>query len=150
MADRFLEDVSPGDVTVGAPIPVTEAMIVGFASQYDPQPFHTDPVAAAASPFGSLIASGWHIAALIMRQLVDMKPYGKTPLLGLGLDELRWLQPVRPGDSLTTRREVLSVRRSASKPDRGIVKTLTEVSNQDGVKVMTFTVLTQVPARTLG
>ncbi len=148
-ADRFLEDVSPGEVDIGGPTLITADDIIAFGKAYDPQPFHTDPEAAAAGPFGSLIASGWHVAALVMRQIVDAAPYGATPLLGMGIDELRWLAPVRPGDSLTARREITSVKRSASKPDRGMVKTRVDVTNQAGVTVMTMTTLTQMPARTV-
>lgn len=147
--DRFLEDVSPGEVEVGGPTTITAAEIIAFGKAYDPQPFHTDPAAAKAGPFGSIIASGWHVAALVMRQIVDSAPYGATPILGMGIDELRWLAPVRPGDSLTARREITSVKRSASKPDRGVVKTRIDVTNQAGVTVMSMTTLTQMPARTI-
>ncbi len=146
--DRFLEDVAPGEISVGGPATITAEAIIAFGKTYDPQPFHTDPAAAAAGPFGSLIASGWHLAALVMRQIVDAAPYGATPILGMGVDELRWLAPVRPGDSLTARCEIMSVKRSASKPDRGVVKTRIDVTNQAGVTVMTMTTLTQIPART--
>jgi acyl dehydratase len=145
--DRFLEDVVPGETSEAGPVVITEAEIIAFGRAYDPQPFHTDPVSAAAGPFGSLIASGWHVASVVMRQAVESRPYGNTPLLGMGVDELRWLHPVRPGDSLMIRREILSVTRSTSKPDRGMVKTRVEVSNQSGRTVMTFTTLTQMPAR---
>jgi len=147
--DRFLEDVAPGEVGVGGPTTITADEIIAFGKAYDPQPFHTDPAAAAAGPFGSIIASGWHVAALVMRQIVDAAPYGATPILGMGIDELRWLAPVRPGDSLTARREITSVKRSASRPDRGVVKTRIDVTNQAGVTVMSMTTLTQMPARTV-
>jgi len=146
-ADRYLEDVHPGEASTGGPILVTEEEIVAFGRAYDPQPFHTDAAAAAAGPFGSLIASGWHVAALIMKQLVDSRPYGNTPLLGMGVEELRWLHPVRPGDRLMVRREILSTTRSSSKPDRGVVRTRVDVTNQSGRTVMALTTVTQMPAR---
>ena len=148
--DRYLEDVCVGDVLTGPAIEVTEADVIAFGRAYDPQPFHTDPDAARDSAFGGLIASGWHVAALVMRQLVEMRPYGATPFLGMGIDELRWLHPVRPGDRLDVRREVVAVTRSKSKPDRGLVRTTATVTNQNGVKVMTMVGLGQMPARTRG
>lgn len=149
-ADRFFEDVLVGDVALGEPITLTEDAIIAFGRAFDPQPFHTDPVAAASGPFGGLIASGWHLPALIMKQLVEASPFGATPIVGLGVDELRWLHPVRAGDHLTVRREVVSAKRSRSKPDRGVVRTLFEVTNQAGVKVISYYTLTQVRARTPG
>ena len=146
-ADRFFEDVHVGDVWTGEPIPILEEDVVTFARMYDPQAMHTDPVAAAAGPFGSLIASGWHVLALIMKQFAETKPYGATQILGMGVDELRWLQPIRPGDRLTVRREVISAKQSMSKPDRGILKTMVEVTNQHGAKVMGFYTITQMPTR---
>ncbi len=147
VGDRFLEDVAVGEVAVDGPVVVSAEEIVAFGMAYDPQPFHTDAVAAGAGPFGSLIASGWHLAALVMRQIVDAAPYGGTPILGMGLDELRWLHPVRPGDSLAIRREIVGMKRSVSKPDRGVIRTRIEVTNQLGVMVMTMTTLSQMPAR---
>ena len=148
--DKYLEDVSVGDVLAGPPIAIEEADVVAFGLAYDPQPFHTDPVASKDGMFGGLIASGWHVAALVMRQLVEQRPYGATPMLGMGVDELRWLHPVRPGDRLEVRREVVTATRSRSKPDRGVVRTAVTVTNQDGVKVMTMIGLGQMPARTRG
>jgi acyl dehydratase len=145
--DRFLEDVPVGEVSTGGPIVVTEEEIIAFGVAYDPQPFHTDPIAGAISQFGSLIASGWHIAALVMKQIVEARPYGSTPIVGMGVDELRWLHPVRPGDSLTIRREVVTSTASVNKPDRGTLKTRVEVTNQAGVKVMVFYTLTRIPTR---
>ena len=148
--DKYLEDISVGDILAGPPIEVTEAEVVAFGRAYDPQPFHTDAVAARDGAFGGLIASGWHVAALVMRQLVEMRPYGATPMLGMGIDELRWLHPVRPGDRLEVRREVVAVTRSRSKPDWGVVRTAVIVTNQDAVTVMTMIGVGQMPARTRG
>ena len=146
-ADKYLEDLTVGDSWAGGPIVMHEDDIIAFGRAYDPQLFHTDPEAAKAGPFGSLIASGWHVAAVIMRQLVDSKPFGSTPLVGMGVDELRWLHPVRPGDCLMVKREITSLKRSRSKPDRGVMQIATTVTNQDGVSVMRFLTLAQVPSR---
>ena len=148
--DKYLEDIAVGDVLTGPAIAVTEADVIAFGRAYDPQPFHTDPDAAKGGAFGGLIASGWHVAALVMRQLVEQRPYGSTPMLGMGVDELRWLRPVRPGDRLEVRREVVAVTRSKSRPDRGVVRTALVVTNQDGATVMTMVGLGQMPARTTG
>jgi acyl dehydratase len=146
----FLEDVHAGDHFSGGPIVMREDDIIRFASEYDPQPMHTDPDAAAQSRFGGLIASGWHVAALVMRDFVDARPFGDTPLLGLRIDALQWLKPVRPGDVLTIDREILSVNRSKSRPDRGTVTMKMTVTNQHGEVAMSFENLMQVPARTAG
>ena len=145
--NKYLEDMTAGDVRTDGPIEIAEADVIAFGRAYDPQPFHTDPVAARDSPFGGLIASGWHVAALLMRQMVEAKPYGDTPMVGMGIDALRWLHPVRPGDRLTAHREITEVTRSTRKPDRGVVRTAVTVTNQDGVTVMTMSTLAQVPAR---
>ena len=121
--------------------------MIAFASVYDPQPMHVDPVAAAQGRFGGIIASGWHVAALVMRDTVETSPFGDMPLLGLQLDELRWEEAVRPGDVLRARREVLEVNRSRTKPDRGVVRIGVTVCNQHGRTVMRYTNLVQIFAR---
>jgi acyl dehydratase len=121
--------------------------MIRFAREFDPQPMHIDPTAAAQGRFGGLIASGWHVASLVMRDFVDRKPLGDTPLLGLSVDQLNWLQPVRPGDTLVIHREILAVTRSRSKPDRGTVQMRMTVTNQRGEVAMSFLNLMQVPAR---
>ena len=148
-AARFLEDVPVGEVSVGAPIAITAEEIVAFGTAYDPQSFHTDPE-AVVGPFGGLVASGWHVAALAMKQWVETRPYGTTPLVGMGVDELRWLRPVRAGDVLTVRREIVASTRSTSKPDRGVLRTAVAITNQDGATVMRFVTITQMPARAAG
>jgi acyl dehydratase len=145
MADRYLDDLTVGESWEGAPFTITEDEIVAFAEQFDPQPMHIDRAAAAEGRFGGLIASGWHVASRVMREYVDAAYFGATPMLGLSIDDLRWLRPVRPGDTLTARREILAVTRSQSRPDRGTVKTKTWVRNQDGDLVMTFENLMQLP-----
>jgi acyl dehydratase len=148
--DRYFEDIAVGEVTAGGPIAVSEAAIIAFGQAYDPQPFHTDPIAARASPFGGLVASGWHVAALVMRDFVDRHEYGATPMVGMGVSDLRWLRPVHPGDVLRVRREILAARRSASRPDRGIISLLTEVDNQHGARVLEFTSAIQLLAKASG
>ena len=144
--DVYLDDVQVGDEMQGGPIAVTLADVVAFAQAYDPQPMHTDAEAAASGPFGGLIASGWHVASLVMREFVLARPWGSTPMVGMGVDELRWLVPVRPGDTLRVRRTVIEVTRSATRP-RGVLKSRLEVTNQHGVTVMTMTTLASMPTR---
>ena len=100
---RYFEDYPTGTTTDCGSVSVDQAQIISFARQFDPQPFHVDPVAAADGPFGGLIASGWHTAALVMRQIVDNYVAAESSLGALGLDELRWPHPVRPGDTLRVR-----------------------------------------------
>jgi len=136
---RYFDDYLPGATYDCGIFSVNEEEIVSFAEQFDPQPFHVDPEAAARGPFGGLIASGWHTAALVMRQLVDNYLPAEASLGSPGLDEMRWPDPVRPGDTLRVRATVVEARRSLSKPDRGIMKTVIEAVNQDGRTVMRAT-----------
>lgn len=128
----------PGSVRTSGTVLVTEEEIIEFAKRYDPQVFHTDPVAARDSIYGGLVASGWHTAAMAMRLIVENYLSGVASVGSPGVDEVRWLQPVRPGDRLSVRVTVLEARRSESKPDRGIVRSLVEVLNQDMALVMSF------------
>jgi acyl dehydratase len=132
----YFDDYVPGTTHDCGSVSVSQAEIISFATQFDPQPFHVDPEAAARGPFGGLVASGWHTAALVMRQLVDHYLSAEASLGSPGLDEIRWPDPVRPGDTLRVRATVLEARRSQSKPDRGIMKTAVEAVNQDGRAVM--------------
>jgi acyl dehydratase len=136
--DRYFEDYVEGEVYRFGSIAVTEDEVVEFAKRYDPQSFHTDPVAAKRSPFGGLIASGWHTAGLMMRLFADHYLTHVASLASPGLDELRWLKPVRPGDTLSIRVTVLKATPSKSKPDRGVVTSGIEVLNQAGEIVMTL------------
>jgi acyl dehydratase len=140
-ATRYFEDFVPGITVDCGSFSLSEAEIIAFAKEYDPQPFHVDPVAAKDGPFGGLIASGWHTTSMMMRQLVDNYISPESSLGAAGVDELRWPKPVRPGDTLHIRATVLEARRSSSKPDRGIVKTLMELSNQHGDLVMKVTAI---------
>ena len=133
---RYFDDYLPGTTHDCGSVSVSQAEIISFATQFDPQPFHVDPEAAARGPYGGLIASGWHTAALVMRQLVDHYLPAEASLGSPGMDEIRWLGPVRPGDTLRVRASNTVARRSQSKPDRGIMKTVIEAVNQDGQTVM--------------
>ena len=136
---RYFDDYRPRASYDCGSVGVSEAEIISFATRFDPQPFHVDPEAAARGPFGGLIASGWHTAALVMRQIVDHYLPAEASLGSPGLDEIRWPGPVRPGDTLRVRATVAEARRSQSKPDRGIIKTEIEAVNQDGLTVMRLT-----------
>jgi acyl dehydratase len=145
MAARYFEDFAIGETWTSREIVLTEADIIAFARDNDPQPMHTDPVAAAAGRFGGLIASGWQVAALSMRLFIEAGAYGDTPVVGMGVDELRWKKPVRPGDRLHVLREIVDVR--AGRPGYGIIRTKVSVINQDGDVVMTLISMGQVPVR---
>lgn len=134
---RYFEDYALGAVFEFGATTVTEAELVAFARTYDPQAFHIDRDVAAVSMFGGLIASGWHTAALTMRMLVDHYLSKVASLASPGVDELRWLAPVRPGDVLHVRVTVQDARRSRSRDDRGVVTSSIEVLNQHEVVVMT-------------
>jgi acyl dehydratase len=135
---RYFEDFEVGEVTEIGPIVVSEAEIVEFAERYDPQPFHIDPEAAKSSPFGGLIASGWHTTALFMGMFVRGILLDSASLGSPGVEEIRWTAPVRPGDSLTGRVTVTDVQPSQTNPTRGTVFTTSEVLNQDGERVMSL------------
>jgi acyl dehydratase len=134
---RWFEDYRPGSVHEFGSIAVEEDEVLAFGRRFDPQAFHTDPEAAARGEYGGLIASGWHTAALMMRLYSDHYLSRVATLVSPGVDELRWLLPVRPGDRLSIRVTVREARRSRSRPDRGIVRSGVEVLNQRGEVVMT-------------
>ena len=127
-----------GAVYVGGPITVSERDILDFARRYDPQPMHIDKAEAEAGPFAGLIASGWHTGSLMMQMLARHFVPNPGNLPSPGLDELRWVRPVRPGDTLRLRVTVETARRSRSKPDIGVVTSLVEVLNQDGDVVLSL------------
>jgi acyl dehydratase len=128
--DRYFEDYAVGAVYEYGFASVSEAEIIAFAERFDPQPIHVDTQFAASGPFGGLIASGWHTAAIAMRLVVDHYVSKVASLASPGVDELRWPTPVRPSDSLRLRTTILDTRRSRSKPDRGLVRTRAELLNQ--------------------
>lgn len=148
MASRYLEDFEIGQVFDGRNrVRVDAADIVRFAAEYDPQSFHLDEAAARRSVFDGLAASGWHTAALTMRLLVDGDLDIAGGLIGLGFEELRWPRPVRPGDELRVRSEVLEKRESKSRPGQGLLKMRNATLNQrdEPVQVSVGTLI--VPCR---
>jgi len=144
---RYFEDYPPGTVIEGGAVAVSESDIVEFARRYDPQTMHTNPAAAEHGHFGGLIASGWHTAALMMRLFAAHFLSPASSLASPGIDELRWLKPVRPGDVLSLRVTVTEARRSRSKPNQGIVRSLVEVLNQKGDVVMSLKPISLIRCR---
>jgi acyl dehydratase len=147
MTVLYLEDFTVGQVFNTGRHRVDKEQIFAFARQFDPQPFHLDEEAARRSPFQGLAASGWHTAAMTMRLMVEgeFKPAGG--ILGVGFEDLSWPRPVRPGDELHGKSEVLEVRPSKSKPDRGMIRVRTTTFNQNDEAVMMFTGNLLVPRR---
>jgi acyl dehydratase len=133
---RYWEDFSVGDVFDLGTCTVTREEIVDFAAQWDPQPFHVDEQAAQSSSFGGLIASGWHTASVCMRLYVDALLLDAASQGSPGLDELRWLAPVRPDDALTVSLTVVDTQPSTKDPRRGTVVLRWEAVNQDGALVL--------------
>jgi acyl dehydratase len=144
---RWYEDYPPGQAQILGDFDVDEAEVIAFATRYDPQPFHVDAQAARRSPYGGLIASGWHTASMMMRLLADHYLHPDSSPGSPGIDELRWIRPVRPGDRLTVRATVLEARPSISRPDRGLVRTLFEVLDTDGAVVMKVTAMSLLRRR---
>ena len=138
MDKRYLEDFHTGETIDLGTCTISRDEILEFARRYDPQPFHIDEEAARRSIYGGLIASGWHTTALLMRLMVDGMVAGAQSMGSPGVDEIRWLTPVRPGDTLAARAVVLDVVTSRSKSDRGHLRTRYEMFNQNGDKVMTM------------
>jgi acyl dehydratase len=134
---RYFEDFTPGQVIELGSHTITRDEIIAFAKQFDPQPFHLDDEAAKKTIYGGLIASGWHTGAISMRLLYDGLVKDTVSLGSPGVDELRWVKPVRPGDTLSVRLTVLECVPSRSKPDRGIVRSTIEMRNQHGEVVVT-------------
>ena len=145
MTAKFFEDFAIGHSWTSREVVLSEAEIIAYAKVNDPQPMHTDPIAAAAGRFGGLIASGWQVAALSMRLFIEEGGYGDTPVVGMGVDELRWKKPVRAGDRLHVVREIVDLR--AGRPGYGVIRTKVSVINQDDETVMTLISMGQVPTR---
>ena len=141
-SDRYLEDLQVGEKTLTGSATFTEREILDFSHKFDPQPMHTDPNAP-----GGLIASGWHTGAVVMRLVADAKPLGSLPILGMGVDNMSWPQPVRPGDTIQVETEILEIRPSKSKPTHGIVKLRSTARNQKGEVVFVVTPNVWVPRR---
>ena len=140
MDSRYLDDLTPGQRFNSPGLTLTEAEIIDFAWRYDPQPFHLDANAAAESPYGGLIASGFQSLAICFRLFIQSGLFADSSLGSPGIDELRWLAPVRPGDTLHSEIEVLEARPSKSKPDRGIARLRYHAVNQRGEVVLSFIV----------
>ena len=145
---RHWEDFHVGDVTELGSVEVTEEDVIAFATRFDPQPFHVDPEAAKQSPFGGLIASGWHTTALFMGLFVRGILLDSASLGSPGVEAIRWTAPVRPGDTLSGRVTVTGSQPSATNPRRGTVLTNSEVFNQNGELVMTLTAYGHFARRT--
>lgn len=145
-----LEDLAAGQRYAGGTATVDAAEIKAFAAAFDPQPFHLDEEAARTSIFGRLVASGWHTMALTMRMLVEGELRSLWGLVGLGADELRWPRPVFPGDVLGVEWEVLEVRPSSTRPDRGIARLGVTTRNQRGEVVLSLVTTILLPRRLAG
>src|SRR5438132_1928665 len=137
MSQRYFEDLKVGDRFRSGTYKVTEEQIVSFAREFDPQPFHLDPAVARQTMFKGLIASGWHTAAITMRLFVQTLNFTEGAI-GLGVDELRWPNAVRPGDVLQVETEIVDLRESRSKPSHGIVRIRNVTTNQRGEVVQTM------------
>ena len=140
MSDKqwYFDDFVPGQEIELGTRTVTEEEIIAFASQFDPQPFHIDREAAAKSIYGGVIASGWHTCAMMMRIVLDGMRCEEASMGSPGLDGVRWLQPVRAGDTLSVRYVTKEVKPSSSKPDRGVVFSTWVATNQRGEDVCTI------------
>lgn len=138
MADWYFEDFFEGqEIPMGSKT-VTEEEIISFATQFDPQPFHIDHDAAEASHFGGVIASGWHTCSMMMRLVVDGLMTRASSMGSPGLEKVRWIKPVRPGDTLTVTYVTQRVKASDSRPDRGVVWSRWQAVNQHGELVATI------------
>jgi acyl dehydratase len=138
MAERYFDDFAVGERFVTRGVTLTESGIIGFAMTYDPQPFHIDVEAAAQGNYGGLIASGFQTLALGFRMVLETGIFRDASMGSPGFDELRWLRPVRPGDTLHTELEVKEKTPSRSKPDRGILRVAYRIKNQKDEEVLTF------------
>jgi acyl dehydratase len=142
----YLDDFAAGQIYTAGPISVTADAIKAYAHQYDPQPFHTDEASARATFFRGLVASGWHTASLTMSLVVQALPIAGG-VIGGGVDELRWPTPLRPGDELRLKGEIMEVRPSRTKPGQGLVRVRTATLNREGQAVQTMIANLVVPRR---
>ncbi len=146
MSERYFEDLKVGDRFKSSTYKVTAEGIISFAQEFDPQSFHLDPAKAKQTMFEGLIASGWHTAAITMRLFVQTLNFAEGAI-GLGVDELRWPNPVRPGDVLQVETEIVDLRESQSKPNHGIIRLRNVTTNQRGEVVQTMIASAIVPKR---
>jgi acyl dehydratase len=147
---RYFEDFKPGDVIELGSRTITKDAIIAFAREFDPQVFHLDDEAARGTIFGGLIASGWHTGSLMMRLLYDAVIKDTISLGSPGVDQMRWLKPVRPGDTLSGRMTVTESVPSRSKSDRGTVRSVLEMRNQHGEVVLTINGMSLLGRRPAG
>ena len=147
MSARYLEDLAVGERKESGWFELTEEESMQFAGRYDPQPMHIDRAAAEIGPLRGLTASGWQTTAIVMRLITDARPFGSTPVLGLGVDELRWPTPLRPGDTIRAETEVLSITPSRSKPEFGVVRMQITARNQRGEVVLKMIPNLWIPRR---
>ena len=143
---EWFDDLKLGMRFKSGEVTVSKEDILRFASEFDPQPFHLDEEAAQGTMLGGLAASGWHTAAISMKLAITVRPFGPHPLLGAGVDDLRWMKPVRPGDTLHLEGEVVELVPSKTKP-QGIVRIKWTACNQNGEAVYTFNPIAIVPRR---
>lgn len=143
----YMEDLKVGQKFTAGPIKVTAEDIIAFARQFDPQPFHLDAEAAKQTPFGELVASGWHTASMTMRMIVDSSPNMEGGMIGRSVERLNWLRAVKPGDTLSFEAEILEMRGSGSDPRRGVMRIHNTTSNQNGEAVLTMESIVFVPRR---
>jgi acyl dehydratase len=148
MTERYLEEFAVGQTWGSGTVRIDEQQIKAFAAEFDPQPFHLDENAASQSLFRGLAASGWHTAAVTMRLLVESEVTPAGGIIGVGVDELRWPRPVRPGDELHVESEVLEVRPSESRPNQGLIRVRATTLNQNGEAVQVFVANLLVARRT--
>jgi acyl dehydratase len=148
MSERYFEDFAIGQIfKPSGRVRVEKDEIIAFAKTFDPQPFHLDEEAARHSIFGTLVASGWHTAALTMSLIARSEYRAAGGTIGLGFESLRWPIPVLPGDELRIETEVLETRPSKSRPDRGLLKMRTRTFNQNGAVVQELVANGMVPRR---
>jgi acyl dehydratase len=147
MADRYFYDFKIGERFESASLEVSESDIIAFASSYDPQPWHLDHNAAAASPFKGLVASGWHTAAITMRLVVESSVLKATGVLGTGIDELRWIRPVRPGAILHVTGEIVGLEPPHNGRSAGTMRVRLETADQRGEIVMSAIAILRIPVR---
>jgi acyl dehydratase len=143
---EWFDDLKLGMRFASDKLTVTKEDILRFAAEFDPQPFHLDEEAAKSTILGGLAASGWHTAAIAMRLATTARPFGPHPLFGAGVDDLRWMKPVRPGDTLHLEGEVVELTPSRTKP-QGIARVKWTAYNQSGEAVYTFNPIAIVPSR---
>jgi acyl dehydratase len=147
LREYYLEDFEPGVAHLSPPHTVTQEEAIDFARRYDPQYFHTDPVAARDSAFGELVCGGFQTAALAWALVLQSRMFDQCAIAGIGVDELRWLAPVRPGDTLRCRFTLLDSRVSGSKPDRGVARFRYEVIDQAQRAVLTLVIIQMLRKR---